>query len=197
MFDNLDRKGNERTMTNPLFLNRNSSYTRILLKILFLSLLLTNLVFSQSKSIHIKNSSIFFSQPIVERVRQNVARNPWVAQIQKKSIQEAEPWMAFSDDELWSFMFGNTISRSWMVWSNGFCPGCKKSVPMYTWIIDPFAHPWKVKCPHCQELFPKNDFYAFYHIPILIEQKLSIDWYHLRAVHILQKTFYENILLGK
>lgn len=70
--------------------------------------------------------------------------------------------MRMSDDELWSLMFGATIKRSWMVWSNGHCPSCKRDVPMYTWKMDALAKPWKTQCPHCNELFPKNDFGAYY-----------------------------------
>ncbi len=34
---------------------------------------------------------------------------------------------------------------------------------MYSWEIDALGQPWKVRCPHCREFFPKNDFGAFYH----------------------------------
>jgi hypothetical protein len=70
--------------------------------------------------------------------------------------------MAMSDEELWGLMFGSTITRSWMVWSNGFCPACRADVPMYNWEIDALGRPWKLRCPHCDEEFPKNDFQAFY-----------------------------------
>ena len=66
------------------------------------------------------------------------------------------------DEALWSLVFGNTITRSWMVWSDGHCPACLKDVNMYRWEIDPLQRPWKVRCPRCGELFPKNDFAAFY-----------------------------------
>ena len=67
-----------------------------------------------------------------------------------------------SDEALWDLMFGATIYRSWMVWSNGHCPACQEGVPMYNWRMDFFEHPWKLQCPHCQEMFPKNDFHRFY-----------------------------------
>ncbi|HOW39090.1 MAG TPA: heparinase II/III family protein [Bacteroidales bacterium] len=77
-------------------------------------------------------------------------------------IERAGPWMNYSYDQLWQMMFGNTIKRSWMVWSDGYCPSCKKPVPMYDWQMDPHKKPWKVTCPHCHEDFPKNDFGKFY-----------------------------------
>ncbi len=70
--------------------------------------------------------------------------------------------MELSDDHLWGLMFGNTIRRSWQVWSDGYCPACLKPVPMYEWIADALNQPWKMQCPQCKELFPKNDFLKFY-----------------------------------
>lgn len=110
----------------------------------------------------VKTHGVFYTAPMLERARANLARFPWAAEIQQQVIRGAEPWLEFSDEELWDLVFGSTISRSWMVWSNGYCPACSQGVPMYTWEIDALARPWKVRCPHCHELFPKNDFYAFY-----------------------------------
>jgi len=106
--------------------------------------------------------SVFYPEALVQAARANVARFAWAKPARERMIQAAAPWMAMSDDQLWDLMFGNTIRRSWMVWSNGHCPACKKSVPMYNWEIDALNRPWKVRCPHCKELFPKNDFHAFY-----------------------------------
>ncbi|MBL7189518.1 MAG: heparinase II/III family protein [Phycisphaerae bacterium] len=33
---------------------------------------------------------------------------------------------------------------------------------MYNWKINAWKHPWKLQCPHCGQLFPKNDFHKFY-----------------------------------
>jgi hypothetical protein len=110
----------------------------------------------------VKTHGVFCTAAMLENARANVARYPWAAEIQKQVIANAEPWLKFSDEQLWNLMFGNTITRSWMVWSNGYCPACKQGVPMYAWEIDALGRPWKVRCPHCKELFPKNDFYRFY-----------------------------------
>jgi len=37
--------------------------------------------------------------------------------------------MRLSDEDLWNLMCGNTIRRSWTVWSSGYCPSCKEGVP--------------------------------------------------------------------
>lgn len=106
--------------------------------------------------------SVFYPPALVARAKENVRKYSWAAEAQKRIVEAAAPWMNRTDDELWGMMFGATITRSWMVWSNGYCPSCRRSVPMYNWRIDAMERPWKVQCPHCRELFPKNDFGTFY-----------------------------------
>ncbi|MDT7898378.1 MAG: hypothetical protein YPKNTGVA_002684 [Candidatus Fervidibacter sp.] len=109
-----------------------------------------------------KNRSAFFPTPLCQRLRENIARYDWAKQTAQRIVRDAEPWRQMSDDELWALMFGPTITRSWHVWSNGYCPACQKPVPMYNWRIDALRYRWKVQCPHCGKLFPTNDFAAFY-----------------------------------
>jgi len=109
-----------------------------------------------------KRGSAFFPPHLLDKVRRNADRYEWAGTIRQQLVRNAEPWMKVADGKLWDLMFGPTIERSWMVWSNGHCPACKKSVPMYNWKMDALGQPWKVQCPHCEEAFPKNDFHAFY-----------------------------------
>ncbi|HRT07586.1 MAG TPA: hypothetical protein P5233_04255 [Candidatus Paceibacterota bacterium] len=109
-----------------------------------------------------KEHSAFFPPERLTRIRQNLARHPEGERLRRQALERAAWWLEQSDDTLWSLMFGPSISRSWMVWSNGDCPSCKRGVPMYTWEINARQHPWKVRCPHCREFFPKNDFGAYY-----------------------------------
>ncbi len=110
----------------------------------------------------LKRSSAFYPAAVVARTKENVRKERWAAAVRDALVAAAQPWMKLSDDQLWELVFGNTIKRSWMVWSNGHCPACKKPVPMYQWRCDAMAHPWKMECPHCHQRFPKNDFAAFY-----------------------------------
>ncbi len=110
----------------------------------------------------VKQSGAFYSKEIAAKVRRNVQQHEWAEAMQQALIERARPWVEMSDEELWGLMFGPTITRTWMVWSDGYCPACRKDVRMYTWIINPFAHPWKVRCPQCEEIFPKNDFERFH-----------------------------------
>jgi oligo-alginate lyase len=109
-----------------------------------------------------KNRSAFFPTPLCQRLRENIARYDWAKQTAQRIVRDAETWRQMSDDELWALMFGPTITRSWHVWSNGYCPACQKPVPMYNWRVDALRYRWKVQCPHCGKLFPTNDFAAFY-----------------------------------
>ncbi len=109
-----------------------------------------------------KKASVFYTTQMREAALANAARDPVARKTVEAVIKDAADWLAMSDDQLWEAMFGATLPRTWMVWSNGHCPSCKGEVPMYNWVIDPIRVPWKVACPHCKELFPKNDFAAFY-----------------------------------
>jgi len=132
-----------------------------LLRTIFLGLL-AMLCAGAAAETQAKEYAVFYPPNLVEKARTNVAKVPWAAEQRDRIVEAAQPWMKLSDDDLWSLMFGHTITRSWMVWSNGFCPSCKHSVPMYTWEMAALERPWKVRCPHCKEQFPKNDFHKFY-----------------------------------
>lgn len=105
---------------------------------------------------------MFLPARLIARLRKNVKSNPEVARIAAAILKAAEPWLRLSDDELWRLMFGPTLTRSWDVFSTGFCPSCRKDTPLYSWKINALLKPWKVCCPHCRDVFPKNDFGAFY-----------------------------------
>lgn len=126
------------------------------------SLLILPIILMLGTAAASKEAGVFFPASMVEKARANMSRDPWASEQRKLIVRGAEPWLKMSDDELWSLMFGPTIHRSWMVWSDGHCPACRQSVVMYDWIVDAINHPWKVRCPRCRELFPKNDFAEFY-----------------------------------
>ena len=93
--------------------------------------------------------SVFFPESALTVLRANLAKDSSAKAQAKECLKVARQWTERSDQELWSAMFGATIKRSWMVWSNGHCPSCKRSVPMYDWKMDPLHIPWKNTCPHC------------------------------------------------
>ncbi len=110
----------------------------------------------------LKQNSALYPPHVVERVRANVAEGQWAADIRKRIVTAAEPWHAMDDEALWKLMFGATLPRAWMVWSDGHSPITGDPVPMYNWKMDAMGHPWKVQDPSSGEWFPKNDFKAYY-----------------------------------
>lgn len=109
-----------------------------------------------------KKQSVLYPRELRERAIQNARQYDWARDIRDRIVARARPWLETSDDDLWNAMVGPDITRTWMVWSDGFCPQCKNDVKMYNWIIDIWSQPFKVRCPNCQTLFPTNDFSAYY-----------------------------------
>lgn len=148
------------------------------------ALLLTFVVPSSASDVPDRFASVFLPSPLILRARDNASKRPDAKEMREEIIAAAQPWLAYSDDQLWEMMFGNTIKRSWMVWSNGYCPACHKGVPMYSWVMEPHQYRWKVRCPHCRELFPKNDFERFY--------RSGLDSHHLFDPQRADRTLLYN-----
>ncbi|MFH1744464.1 MAG: heparinase II/III family protein [bacterium] len=110
----------------------------------------------------IKTESVLYPRHLVDTAIANAEKYDWAKSAQQSIVEKARRWYESSDDDLWAMMFSPTITRSWMVWSDGYCPVSKKPVRMYDWQTDPWEYPWKVRSPHTGDLFPKNDFKAYY-----------------------------------
>lgn len=104
--------------------------------------------------------SVYYPLSVIHTLRAH--NEPWAEAWKARVVEAAGPWVAMSDERLWALVFGPRLTRAWQVWSCGYCPVCRGSLPEYTWVIDALAQPWKVRCPHCNELFPKNDFAAYH-----------------------------------
>ena len=105
---------------------------------------------------------MFITSELIARLRSNIQSDPAVAAVTANIADRAAHWRALSDDALWDLMYGATLFRSWDVWSTGHCPTCKADTPLYAWKFDAIAKPWKTTCPHCDDVFPKNDFAAYH-----------------------------------
>ncbi len=104
----------------------------------------------------------YLTEELAAAARDNIRRHEWARAARDRMVEAARPWLEMSQDELWGLMFGPTITRSWMVWSNGSCPSCRVGVPMYEWLVRPRELALKVRCPRCGAAFPTNDFDAYY-----------------------------------
>lgn len=108
-----------------------------------------------------KDAGVIYSENLRENAIANARAHEWARDIQSRIVERARPWLEAPDVELWNSVFGPAVTRSWMVWSDGVCPNCGNDVKMYNWEIDIWKHPFKVRCPHCEMLFPTNDFEAY------------------------------------
>jgi len=114
------------------------------------------------KELAMKASSTFYGDRYLSAVKENIGRYAWAEKLRDEAVEKARHWYEMADDDLWDLIFSNSIDRSHHVWSEGYCPMCKEPTPGMSWVVDAFKNPWKVGCPHCGELFPKNDFYGYY-----------------------------------
>lgn len=104
--------------------------------------------------------SVCYPEDIVRCLR--ARQEPWAQSWKQQVVAATAPWLAMSDDALWALVFSHRLTRAWQVWSHGHCPVCRASLPEYTWVMDGLARPWKTRCPHCNDVFPKNDFAAYH-----------------------------------
>jgi hypothetical protein len=115
-----------------------------------------------------KTTSTFYPAQARANARANAAKYAWARKQVEDAVAAAKPWVETSDDELWSMIIPPKLQRAIMVNVNKGCPNCgmamygERGPRPYAWIAWVPGHPWKVQCPNCKELFPKNDFGAFY-----------------------------------
>jgi hypothetical protein len=124
--------------------------------------ILLSLGFALHAEAPLKAASVLYPADVAGRVRENIATDPWAAEVRDRVVEAAAFWREMSDEDLWALMFSPNLERSWMVWSNGYSPVTGEPVPMYNWKADAKTHPWKFQDPTSGEWFPKNDFGAFY-----------------------------------
>src|SRR6188472_3611500 len=80
-----------------------------------------------------KQHSAFYPAAVMSKIRANLKADPNGNAFLTNAVQEAAYWHNKSDAELRDLVFSPGITRSWMVWSDGYCPSCKKPVRMYDW----------------------------------------------------------------
>ena len=111
-----------------------------------------------------KHSRSLTTDDEVARIRRNIAQYPAAKAIADKIIAAADEWVARSDRYIWDFIPGPEVPRAF----NSSFEGC----PIhgmeyfkhgnYSWIMDPFGNPWKIRCPVGGEEYPSNDFLEYY-----------------------------------
>ena len=119
-----------------------------------------------------KTHSRFVTAEMRANALANAEKLEWAREQQQNAVAEAEPWVNRTDDALWAMVTGQELPRT--IYTNRgvnregntpHCPSCGEAAPdKYgrTWWDIEEAMPWKVRCQNCQEVYPKNDFAAFY-----------------------------------
>ncbi|MEN6304661.1 MAG: heparinase II/III family protein [Armatimonadia bacterium] len=104
----------------------------------------------------------------VANLRANCAKYDWAAAQRKSAEAAADYWVKKSDEDLWRMIPGQELPRaidvSMYKGSRPGCPKCKDKINKfgnYPYAIN-LEMPFKLKCPSCGEVFPKNDFKKYY-----------------------------------
>lgn len=115
----------------------------------------------------------YYSAEKIQNLRQNTHTHPWVSERKDKAVDKASFWVAISDEDLWAMVPGQDLPRCIDVTFDRLTDGPKslgclkcgeeiKKHGNYPYNPDFVNQPWKLTCPSCGEVFPKNDFGKFY-----------------------------------
>lgn len=116
-------------------------------------------------SVSAKTGSTLYTPERVANARRNIERYDWANKAKEDAIRGADRYANQPVDFLWELITPQSIPRGIEVNMQMGCPKCGKAITKfgnYPWKVDVFAKPWKIECPNCGEVFPKNDFAKFY-----------------------------------
>ncbi|MGE5532328.1 MAG: heparinase II/III family protein, partial [Bacteroidota bacterium] len=107
-----------------------------------------------------KSARTFYDEALMARVKQKLQDPQWASE--PAAARASCEWLLkMSDQELWDFIPPPEQMRAINVCIAHDCPTCGDEVNRkaghYPWIISRDL-PFKVKCPVCNGIFPKNDF---------------------------------------
>jgi hypothetical protein len=122
-------------------------------------------------SIMAKTQSRFVTAEMRASAVANAQRFPWIAKRQQAYRDAAQGLIGIGDDTLWASVPGPLLPRTIYTTAGilyegaaAYCPNCGEDGPKKggrSFFADA-GEPWKVKCKNCDEIYPKNDFGAFY-----------------------------------
>lgn len=105
----------------------------------------------------------------IANLRVNCDQYDWAAVQRDRAVANAKFWVEKSDEELWAMVPGQKLPRaidvSMYQGQRPGCPKCGRDIDKfgnYPYNPDLWGKPFKLTCPSCKEVFPKNDFLAFY-----------------------------------
>ncbi len=120
-----------------------------------------------------KERSRFVTAQMRANLLANAEKFDWIKKQQDGAIQSAAASIALSDDELWAMVPSQDLPRA-VYTTEGIlykgikphCPNCGEDAPVKlrtrSFWTDVSGQPWKLQCKNCKEIYPKNDFEAYY-----------------------------------
>ncbi len=115
----------------------------------------------------------WYTQERVANLRANCGKYDWARGARDRTIANAKVYLELSDEYLWKLIPGQKLPRAIDVSMNVVdgmqvrpgCPVCGDKIHKhggYPYNPDILGKPWKLTCPSCGEVFPKNDFAKYY-----------------------------------
>ncbi|NUQ63896.1 MAG: heparinase II/III family protein [Pirellulales bacterium] len=124
-----------------------------------------------SSAVQGKEGSVLVTAEMRAHAVDNVANQTWAKDIQAGAVAAAKPWVSMTDEQIAAMVTSQELPRAaftkaGVLYANQKpgCPKCGEKILRFgeAWRRDPQGKPWKLQCPSCSEIFPKNDFAAFY-----------------------------------
>ena len=118
-----------------------------------------------------KTAGVTITAQMRANAQANTAKYDWAKKQRDAAVKAAQHWLDMPDEDLWMQVtpqsLPRTIHTTLIRGTNrtALCPKCREGiVPFgnYPWRHDALKRPWKLECPNCHEVFPKNDFWAYY-----------------------------------
>lgn len=112
-----------------------------------------------------KTGRTLYTPDKIRNLHRNIERLTWAKEKRDGILARAQMYLDCGAERLIRDIPPQQIPRSYAVNQEHGCPNCGLEMMRHGqkgWIIDIVTHPWKVKCPHCGNLYPSNDFEAFY-----------------------------------
>lgn len=114
-----------------------------------------------------------YTEEKITNARNNCNKFDWAIKIKQSTVKDADYWVNKPDEELWMMIPGQDLPRCIDVTLNREeknpmvygCLKCRKDIlrfGTYPYNPDFVNKPWKLTCPSCGEVFPKNDFGKYY-----------------------------------
>ena len=125
------------------------------------------LITTGASGVYAKSGTTLITAELRENAIRNCERFEWAAAYRDHLIEQVQPWMELSDDQLWRLPASQEMPRDAAVNRGDGCPGCGQDhyeapYSPSRWHVDFFERPWQVRCGNCDRWFPSNDFEAYY-----------------------------------